>query len=438
MQTKYIAHITIEAKTPLRVGCGNSDFFQDAPVQRDFNSLPMILGTSISGVLRSLSDDKNVFGYQDKESREDKGEGSKVIVSNALLVDENNKVNENLLIEKSDFLKLFDNLPIREHTAMNDKGVVKESGKFDQEIVYKGSRFRFLIEVIEDKKVFDNIINILQNPLFRLGGKTTAGFGSFEIVDIATKEIKNIEDLKNYSSSLNHLVDVAKPINKETENYTDYHKYILKLKPDDFFIFGSGFGDEEADMVPVYEQVIDYEKKSLSEKEILIPATSIKGAISHRTAFHFNTNQDKYIEELDKESKGNIIGENNEAVKEIFGHKKDKKEEKEIGQKGKIYISDCFMKDNKQTKVFDHVSIDRLTGGAIEGALFQEKTIADDREYNIEIILTNNIEDKYIHAFEESLKDICKGELSLGGMTTKGHGIFSGKIYKNGEVIYEA
>lgn len=437
MQTKYIAHITIEAKTPLRVGCGNSDFFQDAPVQRDFNSLPMILGTSISGVLRSLSDDKNVFGYQDKESREDKGEGSKVIVSNALLVDENNKVNENLLIEKSDFLKLFDNLPIREHTAMNDKGVVKESGKFDQEIVYKGSRFRFLIEVIEDKKVFDNIINILQNPLFRLGGKTTAGFGSFEIVDIATKEIKNIEDLKNYSSSLNHLVDVAKPINKETENYTDYHKYILKLKPDDFFIFGSGFGDEEADMVPVYEQVIDYENKSLSEKEILIPATSIKGAISHRTAFHFNK---KYIKELEERNieRENIIGENNKAVKEIFGHKKEKKEEKEIGQKGKIFISDCFMKDNKQTKVFDHVSIDRLTGGAIEGALFQEKTIADDREYNIEIILANNIEDKYIHAFEESLKDICKGELSLGGMTTKGHGIFSGKIYKNGEVIYEA
>ncbi len=437
MQTKYIAHITIEAKTPLRVGCGNSDFFQDAPVQRDFNSLPMILGTSISGVLRSLSDDKNVFGYQDKESREDKGEGSKVIVSNALLVDENNKVNENLLIEKSDFLKLFDNLPIREHTAMNDKGVVKESGKFDQEIVYKGSRFRFLIEVIEDKKVFDNIINILQNPLFRLGGKTTAGFGSFEIVDIATKEIKNIEDLKNYSSSLNHLVDVAKPINKETENYTNYHKYILKLKPDDFFIFGSGFGDEEADMVPVYEQVIDYEKKSLSEKEILIPATSIKGAISHRTAFHFNK---KYIKELEERNieRENIIGENNKAVKEIFGHKKEKKEEKEIGQKGNIYISDCFMKDNKQTKIFDHVSIDRLTGGAIEGALFQEKTIADDREYNIEIILANNIEDKYIHAFEESLKDICKGELSLGGMTTKGHGIFSGKIYKNGEVIYEA
>jgi len=436
MQTRYVAHITIEAKTPLRVGCGNSDFYQDSPVQRDFNSLPMILGTSIAGVLKDLyKDNKDIFGYQDE--REDKGEGSKVIVSNALLVDKNNKVNENLLVEKNNFLKLFESLPIREHTAITHKGVAKDGSKFDQELVYKGSRFRFALEVIEDKDAFESLINILKTPLFRLGGKTTAGFGSFDIVDIATLEINSIEDLKNYSSSLNSLIDKAEKINEKPEDYKFYTKYLLKLKPDDFFIFGSGFGDEEADMTPVYEEVINYDKEELISKKILIPATSIKGALSHRTAFYYNKVKNRYADIKDNFDKTeDIVGENNEAVKAIFGHKKElSNEQKELGVKGKIYISDCFMDDTSSKKVFDHVSIDRFTGGAIEGALFQEKTIADSREYILEIVLNNDIEQEYIEVFEEALKDVCKGQLSLGGLTTKGHGIFSGTVYKNGEEL---
>ncbi len=437
MQNRYIAHITIEAQTPLRVGCGNSDFFQDAPVQRDFNSLPMILGTSIAGVLRSLySQDKNIFGYQN--GREDDGEGSKVIISNALLVDKDNRVNEGLLVEKNSFLKLFETLPIREHTAITHKGVARESSKFDQEVVYKGSRFRFAIEVIDNKEAFDELIEILSNPLFRFGGKTTAGFGSFKVHDIATLEIKNIDELKSYSSSLNSLIDSATKADKKLDSYDKYNKYTLKLKPDDFFIFGSGFGDEDADMTPVYEEEIDYNEHALSKRKILIPATSIKGAVSHRTAFYYNLKQKRYADKKEGfEKLEDIVGENNEAIKAIFGHKKELKEKNELGQKGNIYISDCFMEDKDSTKVFDHVSIDRFTGGAIEGALFQEKTIADDREYTLEIILNKNIDKEYIEVFENALTDICKGQLALGGLTTKGHGIFSGKLDKNGEVLYE-
>ncbi len=434
MQTRYIAHITIEAQTPLRVGCGNSDFFQDAPVQRDFNSLPMILGTSIAGVLRGLySGDEKIFGYQN-ENREDDGEGSKVIVSNALLVDENDKVNETLLVDKNPFLHIFNYLPIREHTAINHKGTVKENSKFDEEVVYKGARFRFSIEVIDDKEAFNKLLEIMHNPLFRLGGKTTLGYGSFKVVDIAEHTIDSIDDLKSYSSSLNHLIDKAQKVDKKAEEGEQFTKYTLKIKPDDFFIFGSGFGDEDADMTPIYEETIDYNKPGLSDRKILVPASSIKGAISHRTAFYYNLAKKRFADTKEAfKDPEEIVYENNEAVKAIFGEKKDSK--KNRGQKGKIYISDCFMDDNKSTKVFDHVSIDRFTGGAIEGALFQEKTIADNRDYTIEIVLENGIEKEYTECFEKALKDICKGQLQLGGLITKGHGIFTGKVYKNGGVI---
>ncbi len=423
MTNRYIAHITIEAETPLKVGSNASDFLQDSPVQKDWNNLPMILGTSIAGVLRkdfnqNLVDD--VFGKEN---------GSKVIISNALLLDEKEKVCEELLLDsdKSDFLKLFDNLPIREHTAITDKGVAKENSKFDEEVVYAGSKFKFSIELIEsEEKVFKDILSLLSSASFRLGGGSTKGFGRFKVQEIKTDTF-DLKDYENYSSSLNHQLTYSYTASKtENKNYTTY---TLKIKPDDFFMFGSGFGDSDADMTPVYEKKIDYEKAKLSDKMILIPATSIKGALAHRTAFYYNKDMMKQGKDYKKTE------ENNDAVNAIFGHKKELAKDKktELGEKGKILISDCFQNNNMKTKIFDHVAIDRFTGGAIDGALFQEKTIADDREYKIEILLENGVKEQYIKAFETALTDITTGMLSLGGATTKGHGVFNGSWSSDGK-----
>ena len=277
------------------------------------------------------------------------------------------------------------------------------------------SGYKFSIEFIEDdKNTFDNILNLLSSPSFRLGGGSTKGFGKFSIENIKTTSIE-------CSSSLNDgFKGEGNYIQKEiTTNYTTY---ILNIKPDDFFMFGSGFGDDEADMTPVYERVIKYdgEKSGLSEEQILIPASSIKGAIAHRTTYHFN------------KLKGNTIEAKNGAksIKEIFGEAKNSKQNI-MGSKGKALFSDCFKGDNNSTKVFDHVSIDRFTGGAIDGALFQEKTVADNDTYTIEILLENSIDEVYIKAFEASLNDICNGMLPLGGATTKGHGVFSGTWSKS-------
>ena len=108
---------------------------------------------------------------------------------------------------------------------------------------------------------------------------------------------------------------------------------------------------------------------------------------------------------------------------------KESKDNKELGQKGKILIGDCFI-ENQPTKVFDHVAIDRFTGGAIDGALFQEKTVASNESFNIGILLDKSIKDKELEAFEKTLKDISSGMLGLGGMTIKGHGFFSGNWEK--------
>ena len=418
MKTRHIAHITIESLTPLKVGSNASDFIQDSPIQKDFNGLPIILGTSITGVLRKDfgGDKKDIFGEE---------RGSKVIISNALLLDEKGKVNEELLLEKSDFLKLFNTLPIREHTRIDDKGATgstKEFSKFDEEVLYKGTRFKFSIEMIEDKKKsFEEILSLLSSSSFRIGGGSTKGFGKIKIIEIKTDNF-NINSYENYSSSLNHKLSDNHPIESYKSN--THTKYTLKITPDDFFMFGSGFGDSDADQTAVYEKVIDYKKAKLSDNMILIPASSIKGAIAHRTVYHYNLQQKLFIGNEDAKL----------SIEELFGEAKNSK--KDIaGSKGKILFSDCFKKDKKKIKTFDHVSIDRFTGGAIDGALFQEKTIAQKDEWEIEIVVENEIEEQYIKAFESSLKDICSGSLALGGATTKGHGVFSGEVLRDGEKI---
>lgn len=419
MTNRYIAHIIIEADTPLKVGSNAMDFWQDSPVQKDWNGLPMILGTSIAGVLRKEFDKNLVDDIFGKDT------GSKVIISNALLLDEKGRVCEELLLRKTPFLQIFDHLPIREHTAIDDKGVTRNGAKFDEEVVYKGTRFKFSIEFIEeDKKTFEDILNLLKNPAFRLGGGSTKGFGKFKVYDIKTAYLP----LDSYSSSLNGS-EVSTSFGGEAKaSLSKTHTtYILKIKPDDFFMFGSGFGDSDADMTPVFEKVVDYEKGKLSDKQVLIPASSIKGAIAHRTTYHYNRLNKLFI--------GN--SEAKKSIASIFGEAKNSKQ-KIDGSKGKLLISDCFkaFDETKQTKSFDHVSIDRFTGGAIEGALFQEKTISDDGEgYEIEILLEKIDDEVATKAFESALKDITTGMLSLGGATTKGHGVFNGEVLKNGVAL---
>lgn len=412
MIARHIAHITIEAQTPLKVGSSNSDFLQDSPIQKDWNSLPMILGTSIAGVLRKDFDKHLVDDIFGKEN------GSKVIFSNALLVNENGNVCEGLLLEKSDFLKIFDTLPQREHTAITDKGVAKEHSKFDEEIVYKGTRFKFSLEILEDEEAFNELLKLLQSSSFRLGGGSTKGFGKFKVIEISKMTVDTSEKLADYSSSLNSLNNVSyTPTEYKSKTHAHYR---LTISPDDFFMFGSGFGDDDADQTPVYEKVIDYSQKALSNDYVLFPASSLKGAIAHRTTYHYNIQNQFYI------------GDDNarEVISELFGEAKNSKNDI-TGSKGHVLFSDLYKSDKKEKKVFDHVAIDRFTGGGIDGALFQEKTIAQKDEWDVEILLEHGVDEAFVKAFESTLDDICNGMLPLGGATTKGHGVFNGTWSKS-------
>ena len=221
-QKSIISNIIIEMTTPLNVGSSDIDFLLDSPVQRDWNGLSMILGSSISGAIRSkfIKNEEmySLFGDDIEEQKQilpNKSEkdvkGSRIVISNALLCDENMQVCEELLLEnKSEFLNYFRELPVRDHNRINDKGVVEDSGKFDEEIVFKGTRFKFRIEIFSTeenlKDELMDIIFILRSETFRLGGGATKGFGAVRVLDELSSWQEfdiNSDEYRNTSSSLN-------------------------------------------------------------------------------------------------------------------------------------------------------------------------------------------------------------------------------------------
>lgn len=535
---RYIAYFKVEANTPIAIGAGKKGITVDRLMIKDVNQLPYIPGTSLSGVVRHEAEKKlekshldEIFGFQTKED----GKGSKLIFSDAVLLAIDNKTALEGLQDidiNQGYYSYFNRLPNRDHVKITDKGTAKKHGKFDEELVHKGTRFVFEIEMIgnvEDRGNWNKIINILHQSSTRFGAGTRNGFGQLKVIECKTIEYdveKNLLEYLGESSSLNKSHQHWKDFEPIKENNNNLIHYNIKLKARDFFHIGSGLMDNEVDSTPKTEKFFDWSsgEPKLTEEKILIPATSLKGALSHRTAYYYNQltgvtiyknepalaeidlDQHKNVlvheqgysskilanknisdtlqkimnRNLDKESEDNLkqllteleemklnlqtssgvshaelidnlivdeeerlekeirkitankpgIGELNVAVAQLFGKAKNSSLN-EKGQRGRAIFSDIYLEtyNEANTKIFDHVAIDRFTGGAIDGALYQEKVVSSE-EFSFDIYVENEaFEDENIkYAFENALEDLKSGKLPLGGQVGKGHGIFEGSF----------
>lgn len=443
---RYLARIIIEAATPIVVKSGEKNILTDGVVLRDVNGMPYIPGTSIAGVMRHAWNDvgmdvRNIFGFQEKKD----GEGSKVIFTEARILDSTGSVVDGLQPVSDSLLLEYKQLPIRQHVRITEKGVAADKGKFDEEIVYAGTRFCFEMEMLgneSDSGKFDDLLDVLQNRTFRLGSGTRKGFGDIKLVSIWKKSLnlQVADDMDLYLSKSSNLEESRHWFSDGDKMECIVHsngwtKYELYLTPENFFLFGSGYGDEEADMTPVKEQKIMWDGNTghLADYCYLLPATSLKGAIAHRVAFHYNRLQKKYADLLSESEREACVGKNNEAVRLLFGSEGNEKGEGKL--RGSVILSDLFLSDNVQDKLLNHVAIDRFTGGAIDGALFTEKVAYKRTSMPVIEIWVNGVPEEVQTAFELALDDICKGMLPLGGGVNRGNGIFTGVIYKNGKEL---
>lgn len=448
-----MARIIIEAKTPLNVGSGNKGIKSDSLVLRDINGLPFIPGTTIAGLLR------HTLGVEGDKYMGSQQIGSPLIITEAKMLDSDGTVLDGIIPQErldSEFLANFRQLPIRQHAKIGHRGATLKGGKFDEEIVLKGTRFCFEMEMLSDKDddtKFKELLDTLNSDTFRIGSGSRSGFGEIEVVGSQCQfkkiDLTNTEQKEWYLKKSSSLSEEWKDAEIHNINKTDskgWTSYTLLLKPVDFLLFGSGFGSDKADMTFVRESFIDWSSGTAQVKNrdqvILIPASSVKGALSHRLAFHYNKINEIFADTLaEGERIENFVGKNNEAVKAVFGSEGEKDADGKMQNKkrGNVLISDIIQEAVISPKILNHVAIDRFTGGTIDGALFNEETLyAKGQSFELKLLIRNStFDDKDVKtAFENTLKDLCSRMLPLGGGVNRGNGSFEGIIKRNGELIY--
>ena len=513
---RYIARIIIEAQSPISIQSGEKGLLSDDQIMRDWNGLPTLPGTSLMGVLRShlekeqgvekLEQLKSILGGQIlmekgavlngivlKEAQK-VNIGSRLIISDALLCGQYHKV---YTIPTADFgpneayFDAFKTLPIRDRVRMNERGVSDSegSGKFDEELIFKGTRFKFELELIgneSDEDFWQELFTLIQTE-WQIGGGTRNGHGQLKIIETEKRTFDLRKDLVAYQAYSSDLDQAIEGGDKATEiiahQAAGWYKYVLDLQPADlFFHFGSGKGNQITDNTPKTERIIVWNgtiPEVDTTERYLIPASSIKGALAHRTAYHYNlikghtiekvlqevlqekkakiktdfqvkgqsittlteSDLNPYLENISKEVREKYTGDNNPAKKLLFGYAKQNEEGMEEGQIGHVIVEDVYLaKEDVATHIVDHVKIDTFSGAAFDGALFNEEVveaksmvrfiikikqkdltkIADEAEKQL-------WKDSY-KAIELAIFNIAEGFLPLGGMTQKGHGAFQGDL----------
>ncbi|RME93562.1 MAG: hypothetical protein D6767_00685, partial [Candidatus Hydrogenedentota bacterium] len=163
----------------------------------------------------------------------------------------------------------------------------------------------------------------------------------------------------------------------------------------------------------------------------------IRGVLRHRAFYHLCKIKQVYAENVTKEK----LQEVEQSIATLLGSEaKDTGKGTSSGNISKIFFRDIILgpppardaiceseKDGVVSKIFNHVKIDRFTGGAIDGALFSERVL-----YGGTLPLTmeyhpsgNEADPDAKKAFLEALKDLANGLLPLGAASAKGHGFFT-------------
>lgn len=471
---RHVARVTIELSVPMHIGAGREWGESDAGIVFDGNGLPAIPGSTIAGVLRSAYLDaggdahscKLLFGFQgsiisqgDRTSR-GVGQGSRLSVSWGCIHDSEDKPVDRLVDAgrlEDEVLRNALRPGLRDHVRIDRCGVAAPQGKFDELVVCAGHRFTFELEFCgrhekpgqtADEDAWKMLLDLLVHPLTRIGGRTRRGFGRVKVISCRSKTF-DLTDKPGFAAYLKLAPGLGDQL-AEDECHVKLdpgrwkhavQRRAFSLKPRFFWLFGGG-RDEHADIAPVRDwRIIDWSGGSPRPDEVFyIPGSSVKGALRHRALFHAYALCGHFADRAnpDGESKAR------KAIEDIFGNERTGRAHEpasgEQGKRGRLLIDDLYLPGHVIPRTAEgflpesclqhHVSIDRFTGGAREGALFAEKPLFQGEAIELVLLIDARGLDANGHcgreALDLALKDLCEGRLALGGGSGRGLGYFEG------------
>ena len=483
----HVLRAGVEAVTPISNGSGDVSPFQDVCLARDANGLPYLPSTGLTGVLRRATGDSVSYWGAARRGAEI---ASRVHVSDGVVHDAENAPVEGLCAFQriaDDPILAFLSLDapiLRDHVAINGRGAAADQQKFDRTLVPAGARFTFEVfltgseESAEaDIAMLERIASVLRQGL-RFGGATRRGLGKLKLVEhgaaIASWDRRTPGGRQAQAAyAASDLADrpeacgfqtVSSDTNADLENRVRAH-IGLKLREDSFFRTGTGGADEVLQGIPISnrsqqiaangaveeagaaqlsphaEPWITYEAdvgrvagENADEQRVrfVIPGSSVKGALSHRTRFELH----RLLGGLSSDPQRDVV---DAAHRSLFGGaKRDPRpgaQDESEGLAGAVFIDDVVIElglEELATRLcrIPHNSIDRFTQGVRDGLLFDEDALHGVRiDLDIAIDSDRPVDRKARQAFLKAIEALCQGRLALGAGDGDGMGRFEAEAW---------
>ncbi len=493
-----LARFVLEAQTPLSLTTGVSSDTFDTALVRDANGLPAIPGSSLRGALRSqfqqrhgLMQTEALFGFV----RGEDGEASDLEVGWGRVLDSHGKPVDGLLVDgarsQDDLLTWYltgmaARPPTRDGVRLNARGVTDGRGKYDRAVLPKGARFAvdlalFCSEQDDDtQSLFDDLLGIIAAG-FPLGGGTGRGLGRMALapghpIRSRTFDLRKPDDLGamvRAHADPGAVDDTFVPM--EPADGDGDCLATISVRPDDIWRMGRGtepldaktFGDKPPDLVPYREPIIVWTAAAApsdgatlcngtgvldeGNPRLLLAGSGVKGALRHRTVFHYRRLTGDVIDPKGDEPPTTIDGEC--VVRILFGAAREKDGEGPATA-GLFSIDDVLFTVNdhgQRSLKITRNSIDRFTGGTIDHVLYDEQVLISEQNADKPFTLSlrwrplrpEAVKDlqgmardeaaakqtfkTMLDAFRCALDDLCTGRLPLGAGGGRGAGTCVGE-----------
>lgn len=414
--------------TPTCLGSGDGDSPTDLPLLRDsISDRALLTGASIAGALRNYLREYQQ-GYDVAEQKcdlatllfggirgDDDGDQSPLIVDDALSCSPDGQ-------QQAPLLELRDGVKINSVT-----GTAEDQAKYDLELLAAGTEFLLRLELLIEAK--QNRSQLLQGLAVALKGleqgeigigmKKRRGFGRCHVKawQVWKFNLTQPEQLAQWlrfehwqtgESQIDQQqpeIEAALGIKLQTPDQRN--RFVMKAT---FSLDGSLLirsGQAATGLAP---DVVHLKSRRSGGGEVpVLSGTSLAGVLRHRAERIVNT-----------------MGAHTALITAMFGDV-DEKTKQSQASRLIVHESEIQQATEPTELVQTRIAIDRFTGGALHGALFEEQPLFGQDETRVTIHLElRQPQDYEIGLLLLLLKDLWTSDLPVGGESSIGRGRLKG------------
>lgn len=385
---RYTLTGTVKLTSPLIIRAGvSNDILNDTVddiVVTYHDGQPFIPGTSLAGVLRQalqgLVPDAELVLFG---SIDDKGTQSALQINDIPLEDTNIVVRDGIRID-------------------DVRGVTVDGAKYDFEVIESGATGQLCIDCVirrcheqqgeKIEKALAALANALQHGI-AIGARTVNGFGRVACKDIALEHY-DFTKPDHVKAWLTGKSGAAVAIPKQA-----------LVADRDLVINMDAYLENTVLIKSIFEDA--WEDKSVA---LFVPGTSVKGVLRHQCGRILQA-----------------IGSNDALVNTLFGYSNDDDKD---SRKGRVIVDEIYFDKQFNQEEQPRIRVDRFTGGAMNGALFQDHPVRNTKGNAVTFPLrmtVKNCNDAEAGLVMLLVKDLMTGQVTLGANRTIGYGRVQGK-----------